>query len=125
MPFPRESELDVEMSFEWFNLHHSPTVYLCSRRMHVNLMELIKRPTKTKLWDAFMNELADNSYQSLAMFFMLDQVGMSVIHNVWSLSATPGEFRLLRRASSADRGIIIDSSQCFMDAMCGDGLIKW
>jgi hypothetical protein len=88
-------------------------------------MELIKRPTKTKLWDAYMNELADNSYQWLAMFFMLDQVGMSVIHNVWSLSAVPGEFRLLRRASSADRGIVIDSSQGFMDAMCGDGLIKW
>jgi hypothetical protein len=88
-------------------------------------MELVKRPTKTKLWDAYMDELADNNYQWQAMFFMLDQIGMSVIHNVWSLSAVPGELRILRRAVSRDRGIIIDSSQGFMDAIREDGLIRW
>lgn len=122
---PKESDTEEELSLDWFNNEYNPMVRLASRRSHSSLLDIVRRPTKSDAWVSFMGVLEENGFGMTAMFFPMDGVGLSIIHNVWSLSAIPGHTRIMRPASSSDRGIIIDEAAPCLEAFVKDGLIKW
>jgi hypothetical protein len=78
--------------------------------------------TATQLFDTYMKEMEDNGCTTMAMFFTLDGVGLSVIHNWWGLEHVPGYTRLVRRAASETRGIIIEPIDSFLKSLKAKGV---
>lgn len=101
--------------------NHFP-VRMCSRRIHVGIIDLFKRMTTTKLFDAYMTEMEDNGCTTLAMFFTLDGLGTCVVHNWWGLEHVTGYTRLVRRATSETRGIIVEHIDSFLVSLKAKGV---
>jgi len=119
---PADLKHDSTFGFEWLNEGNHFPVRMCSRRIHAHPVDLFQRMTATKLFDTYIKELEDHGHPTMAMFFMLDGIGASVIHNWWGLEHVSGYTRLVRRAASEINGIIVEPIDSFLKSLKAKGV---
>ena len=100
-----------EFGFSWFNYEFPDfPIALAARRLRgVRLIDLFKRVTKTDVWTSFFEVVNENQGRhSVGLVFPLGELGDFIAHNCWTIDHLPGVTRLVRRAASEDKGMIIE-----------------
>lgn len=109
---------DPGFGFQWLHEQcpHLP-IRFDSRKVNVNLGDMFSAMTKTEVWDLFMSALEETSCSTLALFLRVPGAGTFVIHNAWGLEQVPGFTRLVRVAKTADKGIIFEPLEAFLESI--------
>ncbi len=110
---------DPEFGFAWFHESwpHFP-VYLEARRTVINLQGMIRNTTKLPQWAALMELMKEVGREHCGIILRAslgkNLAPLWVLHSAWNLDPVPGNIRLLYRAKSKDRGVIVERLDSFV-----------
>lgn len=111
----------AEFGFRWFNDNRPLPLKLHARKVAgIAPVHLIRSNgmTKTAMWKAYFDLKGDYPVgEVVGMFFPVSLVGQYIIHNAFSLPATPGFNVVVRQAKSADKGLMIAPIAAFLAAL--------
>jgi hypothetical protein len=120
----RDRQKDSDFGFQWFHdqYPHFP-IRLDSKKLKIDLNDMFRAMTRTEVWDAYMNALEETENEQMALFVAVPGHGTFVIHNCWHLPQVPGYTRLVRIAKTADKGIIFEPLNSFIESIRKAGLL--
>ena len=81
--------------------------------------------TKTDAWLQLMDLIAEqasaNRGESCGIVVRSDGHGLFVLHNCWRMEPIPGYTRLIRRASTGEKGVIFEPLDSLLEAIKKSG----
>lgn len=111
-----------ESAFSWFHEAYPRfPVYLEARDIKCNVNDMFARMTKTKVWEAFFALAEEIDKPSVGLLVMSKGNGLFVFHNDWRLGSEPGFSKIIRRAKTAERGVIFESLESFTESVKSTG----
>ena len=120
----KDRERDPDFGFQWLHEQYpSFPIRLDSRKLKVDLDNMFRAMTRTEVWDEYMNALEETECEWLALFVAVPGHGTFVIHNCWHMPQVPGYTRLVRIAKTADKGIIFEPLNSFIESIRKAGLL--
>jgi hypothetical protein len=112
----RGMENDMEFNFVWLHKEYPniPIRIEAKKLKNVDIEKLFSALTKSELWSTYFSLMAELDREHIALVTQIVGEGLYVIHNSWSMPATPGFTRLVRIASDSEKGIIVEPYQSFL-----------
>jgi len=113
---------DPEFGFAWFHsTHPNFPVYLEARKTVIDLHEVIVNVTKLPQWDDLM-QLMEECGREHCGIILRAKMGKElsplwIIHAAWNLDHVPGKIRLLYRARTKERGVIVERLDSFVESV--------
>ena len=118
----KEFEIDRpdDSEAEWYWFQENYPTFPCrmdSRKLRVGLAPMFTAMTRTEVWNTFFDVLAESEKNHLAMFVPVQEISIFAIHNCWHFPAVAGFTRLIRQASSGEKGIIFEPLDSFVSSV--------
>lgn len=113
---------DPEFGFAWFHREYAGfPIRLEGRRGEIDLDKAIRDMPKSRVWNTYMQLLEETSAEKLALIVPLTRGSLCVVHNWWTLNSVPGYTRIMHRALSENKGVILEPLGCFLESIKQSG----
>ena len=107
-----------EFGCGWFNENY-PTfpVYLDARNVKVEVGGLFRAITKSPAWTELMSLLESVGGTRAGVIIPISGHGLFIAHNWWNIPEVPGFTRIVRKATQAEMGIMIEPLESFLEGV--------
>lgn len=103
-----------ESAFSWFHEAYPRfPVFLEARDVQCSVTDMFARMTKTKGWEELMTVVEEAGTPFVGVIVKAKGNGLFVLHTDWRMGSCPGFTKLVRRALTADKGVIFESLESF------------
>lgn len=113
---------DPEFGFAWFHsAYPNFPVYLEARRTVLDLSGVISNMIKTDPWDELMALMEETGREHCGIILRA-KLGkplgaLWIIHAAWNLDHAPGKIRMLYKARTKERGVIVERLDSFVESV--------